>query len=58
MEVASNLYYDITVFCTQHVTRNDDNSFNIKGIYMCVNNKLERNEYKLLKVVDEGYVNL
>lgn len=56
VEVASNLYYDIIVFCTQHVTRNDDNSFNIKGIHMCVNNKLERNEYKLLKVVDQGIV--
>lgn len=42
VEISPNLYYDIIVFCTKHVTKNDDNSFDIKGIHMYVNNQLEK----------------
>lgn len=58
VEVASNLYYNIIAFYTQYVEKNADKGFSVKGIPMYMNYNLKNNQYKLLKVVDEGYVNL
>lgn len=58
IELSPHLYYSIISFYTDNVQRNTDNSFNVNGIHMSMNNNLDRNQYKLLKIIDEGYVNL
>lgn len=58
VEVDLNLYYNIITFYTQYVEKNADKSFSVKGIPMYMNYNLKNNQYKLLKVVDEGYLNL
>lgn len=58
IELSSNLYYNIIAFYTDNVQRNDDKSFNVKGIHMRMNYNLKNNQYKLLKSIDEGHVML
>lgn len=56
--LSSHLYYSIISFYTDNVQRNTDNSFNVNGIHMKIDYNLDRNQYKLLKIINEGYVNL
>lgn len=58
IELSLHLYYSIIALYTDNVQRNTDKSFNVNGIHMNMNNDLDRNQYKLLKIIDEGYVNL
>ena len=58
IELSSNLYYNIIALYTDNIQRNENKSFNVKGIHMCMNYNLKNNQYKLLKVIDEGYVEL
>lgn len=56
IELSSDLYYNIITFYTDNVQRNDDKSFNVKGIHMRINYNLKNNQYRLLKIIDEGHV--
>lgn len=56
IELSSDLYYNIITFYTDNVQRNDDKSFNVKGIHMRMNYNLKNNQYRLLKIIDEGHV--
>lgn len=58
IELSSDLYYNIIAFYTDNVQRNDDKSFNVKGIHMRMNYNFKNNQYKILKIIDEGHMTL